>query len=53
MKDRVLRAERSSFETVTNANPLEIIPPTGVISMLIFQIRGVNIVENNLLLMIM
>ena len=30
MKDRVLQAERSSFETVTNANPLEIIPPTGV-----------------------
>ena len=30
MKDCVLQVERSSFETVTNVNPLEIIPPTGV-----------------------
>ena len=32
MKDRVLQAERSSFETVTIAVPLKIIPPTRFIN---------------------
>jgi hypothetical protein len=29
MKNRVLQAERSSFETVTIAVPLKTVPPTG------------------------